>query len=33
MGALTARRASSKDLDEIRRLLDDFEAKKKRKPR
>ena len=33
MGALTAQRASSKDLDEIRRLLDEFEAKKKRKPR
>jgi len=33
MGALTAQRASSKDLDEIRRMLDEFQAKKKRKPR
>jgi predicted transcriptional regulator len=33
MGALTAQRASSKDLEEIRRMLDEFEAKKKRKPR
>jgi predicted transcriptional regulator len=33
MGALTAQRASPKDLDEIRRMLDEFEAKKKRKPR
>jgi predicted transcriptional regulator len=33
MGALTAQRASSKDLDEIRRMLDEFAAKKKRKPR
>lgn len=32
MGALTAQRASAKDLDEIRRLLDEFEAGKK-KPR
>lgn len=33
MGALTAQRASSKDLDEIRRMLDEFEAKKKGKLR
>jgi predicted transcriptional regulator len=30
LGALTAQRASAKDLDEIRRMLDEFE--KRRKP-
>jgi hypothetical protein len=33
MGALTAQRASSKDLEEIRRMLDEFETKRKKKAR
>ena len=31
LGALTAQRASAKDLDEIRRMLDGFERKRKSK--
>lgn len=29
LGALTAERASSEDLDEMRRMLDEFETRRK----